>query len=124
MIYPDKSMWNLFFFCCVFWGAGILFAQTDVSSEAAETIVLPDITTVISGDSEKINNAAVPDFSDALPENLSETTSLPHFAVAESDEDNDFSVSSGTLESDMRSVYMEGVLSGGWPLQFSGDFSV
>lgn len=108
------------FFVILLVGALPLYAQAD----SAESTVLPDVTTVIQGEDLQVDDDAVPDFSGALPPDVSVTNSLPVLPELSADED-------GTANSDFarendtaRNVFMEGSVAFGWPYLFAGDFSV
>ena len=96
--------------------AGFVFAQN---------IELPEVTTVISGDTEKVEADALPDFSDVLATTTVTAGSggvepvLPEVEASESTE----ITSVKTVVAD-KSVYAEGLLGGGYPTLFKGDIAV
>ena len=88
-----------------------------------DKITLPDVTTVVSGDSLTAGKNAVPDFSDVVPDLADGTAPLPELPDAQSDEVSDEPEADLTSTSN-RNVYAEGLIGGGFPGFFSGDFSV
>ncbi|AEE17370.1 hypothetical protein [Treponema brennaborense] len=95
------------------------------SGAAADTVVLPEVTTVISGGALSADPGSVPDFSAALPADAAQTgvfPVLPAAAVSVPEADSGSgSVSGSDAE---RDVYMEGFVGFGMPAFFTGDFSV
>src|SRR5574344_1671589 len=88
-----------------------------------DKITLPDVTTVVSGDSLTAGKNAVPDFSDVVPDLADGTAPLPELPDAQSDEVSNEPEADLTSTSN-RNVYAEGLIGGGYPGFFSGDFSV
>ena len=87
-----------------------------------DKIVLPEITTTVSGDSLVAGKEAVPDFSDLLPssKNGAPLPKLPGVksGVPEEEPVADFSVLSE------KNLYAEGLIGAGLPGYFAGDFSI
>lgn len=95
------------------------FAQTNQSNEQLE---LPDVTTVIDSENLKANRDALPDFKNVLEvsgDSGTVTVQLP-------DVDNqDTQVEVKTAkENSEKSIFAEGMIGGGYPFLFMGDFSV
>ena len=101
--------------CSVF-TAGIMSAQN---------IELPEVTTVISGETEKAEADALPDFSDVLTTTTVSAGSggvepvLPEVEASEHTE-----IAPGKVTPAAKSVYAEGLLGGGYPTLFKGDIAV
>ncbi|MFA6855833.1 MAG: hypothetical protein WCR31_01370 [Treponema sp.] len=104
--------------CCslVLVSAVFLFAQN-------KGITLPDVTTVVSGDALTAGRNAVPDFSEVLPSESDSKTVLPELpeVPAGKNAGADAAVSKAKTEN---SVYAEGLVGGGGPGIFNGNFSV
>lgn len=95
------------------------FAQTAQNNEQLE---LPDVTTVIDSENLKANKDALPDFKSVLEisgNSGTVTVELP-------DVDNqDTQVEVKTeKENAEKSIFAEGMIGGGYPFLFEGDFSV
>jgi hypothetical protein len=89
----------------------------------SDEITLPDVTTVISGDALTAGKNAVPDFDEILPEKDSVTSPLPDLPV--SGTEPEIPAAGTALQSvPEKSVYAEGLVGGGYPGFFTGDFSV
>ena len=109
-----KTMITAFSVLCL---QGLLFAQN---------IELPEVTTVISADTEKAEADALPDFSDVLEKpGIASAGSggvepvLPEVETSENTE-----IVTGKTKAVDKSVYAEGLLGGGYPALFKGDISV
>ena len=57
--------------------AAELFAQTSDDLQQEEAIELPEVTTVVSGESIKAGKEAVPDYKEILPDTSSSELELP-----------------------------------------------
>ena len=91
----------------------------------AQNIELPEVTTVISGETEKAEADALPDFSDLLstkPVSAGSGGLEPVLPEVEASENTEIA-SVKTVTSD-KSVYAEGLLGGGYPALFKGDIAV
>ena len=96
--------------------AGFVFAQN---------IELPEVTTVISGETEKAEADALPDFSDVLstkPVSAGSGGVEPVLPEVETTENTEIATGK-TIVTD-KSVYAEGLLGGGYPTLFKGDIAV
>ena len=104
--------------CCILTviSTAFLFAQNS-------GITLPDVTTVVSGDALTAGKNAVPDFSEVLPSVSESKTVLPELpeVPAGKNAGADETVSKTAPEN---SVYAEGLIGGGGPGVFNGNFSV
>lgn len=88
----------------------------------AQNIELPEVTTVISGDSEKAGEDTLPDFSDVLKIPAGSGGVEPVLPDTESSENTDIAqAKSKPVE---KSVYAEGLIGGGFPVFFTGNVSV
>ena len=104
----------------------LLCALLPLAAQEAE-IALPDVTTVVSGDTLTAGKDAVPDYSTVLPSDDTGKIELPQLekaqspAAAPSVAANGGTVSAGSAE---KNVYAEGQIGGGYPFLFLGDFTV
>ena len=98
-----------------------LYAQTN---DAEEEIQLPDVTTVVTGDSLTAGKNAIPDFNAILPSVQDSKVPLPVLPSASAAlQDDDEPVANLSTETD-RLIYCEGLIGGGYHGFFTGDFSV
>ena len=91
----------------------------------AQNIELPEVTTVISGDTEKVEADALPDFSDVLttkPVSVGSGGVDPVLPEVETTENTE--IATGKTFVTDKSVYAEGLLGGGYPTLFKGDIAV
>lgn len=93
------------------------------SSEQEERLVLPDVTTTVSGDALVAGKDALPDYSVVLPELRSAKSLLPALPGVETYDEFDEPVADLSM-SWSKSVFCQGVIGGGFPGYFTGDFSV
>ena len=102
------------------WLGFVAYAQ----NSEEEQIQLPEITTTISGDTVVAGKDAVPDFSRVVPAAGMEKNIMPKLPGER--------ISSGSEEEpvadfffgEKKNVYAQGILGGGFPGDFIGDFSV
>jgi hypothetical protein len=101
----------------------VLFLVSGVVLSAQAEMTLPDVTTVVSGDSLTAGKNAVPDFSDVLPGTPGGKEVLPELpdVTVSGNAGADEAVSKTEPEN---SVYAEGLAGGGLPGFFTGRFSV
>ena len=92
------------------------------SSLWAQNIELPEVTTVISGESEKAEEEALPDFSDVLKLPTGSGDLQPLLPETEASDSND--IAAGKSKPVEKSVYAEGLIGGGYPAFFKGNISV
>ena len=79
-----------------------------------DSVVLPDVTTIISSEDIQIEENAIPDFSGAIPSDVSKTETLPNkIEINIADVNNGFSFNQSTEET--RKVFMEGLMQFGYP---------
>ncbi len=88
----------------------------------AQNIELPDVTTIISGETEKAGTDTLPDFSDVLKLPNGSGDLQPVLPEAESAESNE--IAAGKTKPVEKSVYAEGLIGGGYPTFFTGNISV
>ncbi len=88
----------------------------------AENIELPEVTTVISGETEKAGVEALPSFSDVLKLPNGSGDLQPVLPETEASENND--IAAGKNKPVEKSVYAEGLIGGGYPAFFTGNISV
>jgi hypothetical protein len=94
----------------------LLFAQNN-------DIMLPDVTTVVSGDALTAGKNTVPDFSEILPSVPDSKAVLPELPQAAAGGNADTGETIIRKETE-NSVYAEGLAGGGFPGFFIGNFSV
>lgn len=88
----------------------------------AQNIELPDVTTVIDGETIKAGLDALPDFSDALIIDKGSGDVVPELPDVDAPADSDLGNSKGSAEE--KSIFAEGLIGGGYPTMFLGDFSM
>lgn len=98
---------------------GMLFISVSIF---AQNIELPDVTTVIEGDSIKAGLDTLPDFKDVLIVNGNSGKIVPKLPDVEMPEDEaGTQISEGAVE---KTIFAEGLIGGGYPTLFEGEFSV
>ncbi len=101
----------------------VSFTQSTKKNDTADEIALPDVTTVVPGNTLQTGKDAVPDFSGVLPGKDTAAPVLPRLPDTKID-------TSGTVTEDRTSgggkkdIYAEGLIGGGYPGFFTGDFSL
>lgn len=88
----------------------------------SQNIELPEVTTVISGETEKAGEDALPDFSDVLKLPSGSGGVEPVLPQVETGSHTD--LAEGSAKPVEKSVYAEGLLGGGYPSFFTGNISV
>ncbi len=88
-----------------------------------EDILLPGLTTTVSGDSLTAGKDAVPDFSTVVHSVPNDTTLLPKLPESFNEYD-ETSLMAQNSSDYQRAIYAEGLIGGGYPGFFLGDFSV
>ena len=88
----------------------------------AQNIELPEVTTVISGETEKAGEDTLPDFSDVLKLPVGSGGLQPVLPEVEAAEETD--IAAGKAKPVEKSVYAEGLIGGGYPAFFTGNISV
>ena len=88
----------------------------------SQNIELPEVTTVISGETEKVSEEALPDFSDVLKIPAGSGGLEPVLPEVENGQSKD--IASGKAKPVEKSVYAEGLIGGGYPSFFTGNISV
>lgn len=88
----------------------------------AQNIELPEVTTVISGETEKAGTDALPDFSDVLKLPVGSGDLQPELPQEDSTDNAD--IAAGKAKPVEKSVYAEGLIGGGYPAFFTGNISV
>lgn len=104
---------------CVLAVAGILASSGLVF---AQNIELPDVTTEINGENIKAGLDALPDFSNVIAEQKGSGNVVPQ--LPDSDIPADEQVQNQFGGEKDKSIFAEGVIGGGYPTLFIGDFSV
>lgn len=100
------------------------FSQTGEQAEGADTIDIPDVSTTIGGIEVPVDTAAIPDFSLILPESEPDfllSLELPNPDITESDTLDDDGIGDESIPS---AIAIEGIIGGGYPGYFVGDFSI
>ncbi len=100
---------GLTFFACTF-------------SFFAQEIELPDLTTVIDGTSTEELELELPDFSDVVETPADSGKIVPVLPEVEIIQNQEVVVTQD--DANQRQIYAEGVIGGGYPAIFTGDFSV
>ena len=101
----------------------VVFAASLFTAGAfAQNIELPEVTTVISGETEKADADTLPDFSDVLKLPVGSGGVQPVLPEVEAAEETD--IASGKAKPVEKSVYAEGLIGGGYPAFFTGNISV
>ncbi|MBP5519386.1 MAG: hypothetical protein J6X84_02245 [Treponema sp.] len=98
----------------------LLFAQNNQNNN--QNIELPEVTTVISAESDKVQSDALPDFSDVLLSDSGSGEINPVLPEVESSDNTELAQSHSAGAE--KSVYAEGLLGGGYPTLFMGNISV
>ncbi len=98
-----------------------IFAQTR-EEKSEENIELPDVTTIISGDTFTAGNDSVPDYRAIMPESDSPKVSLPRLTEVEKSE----APAKNAVDQNPKEqlVFADGEIGGGYPLCFDADVSV
>ncbi len=112
----DRQKFTLILVCSAF-----LFLNASIAAQDDE-ISLPDVTTVISGESLESTEDSVPDYREILSETSSTTLSLPVLDDVKKTEIP--AVTSGENSEKNKAVYAQGEIGGGYPLCFDADLSV
>ena len=100
----------------------IITASILISSVFSEDIELPEVTTVISGDTEKAGEDALPDFDDVLKLPNGSGDVEPELPEVNTSDSTDIAeINTKPAE---KSVYAEGLIGGGYPAFFTGNVSV
>jgi hypothetical protein len=89
---------------------------------AEDQILLPDVTTVISGGELSAGKEAVPDFSNVVPD-TSQSPVLPVLPDLSESTDSQTGVISSPADTS-KTLYAEGLVGGGYPGFFTGLFSI
>ncbi len=92
------------------------------SSLFAQNIELPDVTTVITGDTVTVAADALPDFEDVLVVSEGSGDLVPQLPDVESP--NSSEINNKNKGQSEKSIFAEGQIGGGYPILFKGDFSV
>lgn len=88
-----------------------------------DSLVLPDITTIISQEETLVTKDAIPDFSGALPETF-DTDTIPEVSDVESIQDDAVLLQAEETQETPPVVFMEGEVGLGWPHVFDANFSL
>ena len=107
----------------MFFTAFSLSAEETLPSSESEQLLLPEVTTSVSGDSIETSKDALPDFSTILPDTEKMENILPLLPGVELDTGSDEYEADLGYEED-KSLFVRGYLGGGYPRLFSGDFSL
>lgn len=100
-------------------GMSILFVGAFIF---AQNIELPDVTTVIEGDSIKAGLDTLPDFNDVLVVDGNSGKVVPKLPEVETPEETTTAqINEVTAE---KTIFAEGLIGGGYPTLFQGNFSV
>ncbi|MCQ2241102.1 hypothetical protein [Treponema sp.] len=112
-----KKLLFVMFACC----ASFAFSQ----SNDEEKIQLPEMTTTVSGDTVVAGRDAVPDFSKVVPSAGEEKNIMPKLPGERiTYEDDGAEPEADFFSGDNKNVYAQGLVGGGFPGDFIGEFSV
>ena len=100
----------------------VCFAASGLWAQNNQNIELPEVTTVISGDTEKAGEESLPDFSDVLKLPVGSGGVEP--VLPEPDTSEGTELAGGKTKPVEKSVYAEGLIGGGYPAFFTGNISV
>lgn len=115
-------MKKLVIFGIVLFSFSVLTAQVQSAEQESEEIELPEVTTVISGESVKAGLDSLPDFNDVLEEPSDSGNVVP--VLPDVDLQSGEADASSSGQANNKNIYAEGQLGGGFPSLFKGDFSV
>lgn len=87
-------------------------------------ILLPEFTTTVQGDSILAGKDSVLDFSNVLPKTNEISSMLPVLPQVDSSQEENVLSETNETSSAEKSIYLEGLLGGGYPGYFTGDFSI
>lgn len=116
-------MKKLILFGTMIFTCAVLFAQTETQAQnpESEEIELPEVTTVIKGESIKAGLDALPDFTDVIEPQDGSSELVPVLPDVEITEDT---APVNQVTQKEKDIYAEGQAGGGYPSLFMGDFSV
>ena len=100
----------------------VIAASIFAAKGFSQNIELPEVTTVISGETEKAGEEALPDFSDVLKLPVGSGGVEPELPEVETSDSTD--IAAGKSKPAQKSVYAEGLIGGGYPGFFTGNISV
>ena len=95
-----------------------VYAQT----QEEKNIELPEITTVVSGESIDVEKNAVLDFSTFIELPLESDSFLPVLPELETEDDKNYSAEKKTQAE--KNIYVDSTIAFAWPLSFSDDFNI
>ena len=98
------------------------FIAAFASAQEEEKIVLPEITTTVSGDSLVAGKEAVPDFSEIVPP-AKDASPLPKLPGVQTGTYEDEPIADFSVLSE-KTLYAQGLIGAGIPGYFTGDFSI
>lgn len=101
-----------------------IFAFSLITSEAvfAQNIELPDLTTIISGETIQAGADALPDFKDVMILKEGSGNVVP--VLPDVDTPTDYDENIQTAGQTEKTIFAEGLIGGGYPTVFTGNFSV
>ena len=110
-------MKKIIFAITTFLMLGAVYAQKADEQE----IELPDVTTVISGGALTAGKDAIPDYKDILPDSSTSAVELPDLGTVD---DSEVKANARMQTQSDKDVFAEGRIGGGFPLTFTGNFSI
>ncbi len=96
----------------------------DTKSEYLDTLYLPELTTVISGDSWMVTEEALPQYSLELPESPTEEETVVELVKVELPPDVPPSVVDLATVTEEKQFFVQGFIEPAWPLALDTKFSV
>lgn len=96
----------------------------DTKSEYLDTLYLPELTTVISGDSWMVSEEALPQYSVELPESPPEEGAVVELVKVELPPDVPPSLVKMATDKEEKQFFVQGFIEPAWPLALDTEFSV
>ncbi len=100
-------------------GAGLWAQET---SEEESQIVLPDLTTVVSGSNAQEEYAPAPDFDDVIELPFNSGDLVPELPAASTGAQSE--LADAANDAMQKDIYAQGTIGGGYPASFTGDFEI
>lgn len=101
---------------------GLMFLLVPATFTFAQNIELPDLTTVVSGETVKAGIDTLPNFTDVMLEKEGSGNVVPVLPDVDTPADSTMNVINSVQAE--KTIFAEGMIGGGYPSLFTGDFSV
>ena len=102
--------------------SSVLFINVFAQTQDEQQIELPEITTVVSGESIDVDKNAVLDFSTFIELPMELDSFLPLLPELETETDKNYSAEKKTQSE--KNIYVDSTIAFAWPLSFSDDFNI